>query len=166
MNKYKYKFTQWCNSVFSSISEQDHPLNLIILGVYVKRWLKCANISKHKLTLTVRGPLHKKNLKLKKFGGTGKQLPVVILWRAIFYNIFILCMWLRITRTSDQGVRFMNFLSQIFFEEQSSNIEQKLFVAAFVLYGCGSLFLLWKGVQNDVMRAVIVSYLLKELGIF
>ena len=120
MNKYKYKFTQWCNSVFSSISEQDHPLNLIILGVYVKRWLKCANISKHKLTLTVRGPLHKKNLKLKKFGGTGKQLPVVILWRAIFYNIFILCMWLRITRTSIRVLGSWIFFHRYFLKSRAA----------------------------------------------
>ena len=33
-----------------------------------------------------------------------KQPPVVILQQAIFYNIFILCLWLRIIRRSDQGV--------------------------------------------------------------
>ena len=48
--------------------EKDHLLKLIILGVYAKRWPKCARISKQKLmwpkiwfmiflpTLTVRGP--------------------------------------------------------------------------------------------------------------
>ena len=35
----------------------------------------------------------------------------------IFRNIFILCLWLRIIRTSDQGVSFMNFPSQIFFND-------------------------------------------------
>ena len=38
-----------------------------------------------------------------------KQLPVVILQQANFYNIFILCLWLRIIRRSDQGVKFINF---------------------------------------------------------
>ena len=38
-----------------------------------------------------------------------KQLPVVILEQANFYNIFILCLWIRIIRRSDQGVKFMNF---------------------------------------------------------
>ena len=32
----------------------------------------------------------------------------------IFYNIYILCLWLRIIRRSDKGVQFMNFPSQIF----------------------------------------------------
>ena len=35
--------------VFSWFFEQDHLLNLIALGVYVKRWPKCAPISKQKL---------------------------------------------------------------------------------------------------------------------
>ena len=35
--------------VFSLLFEQDHLLNLIVLGVYVKRWPKCALISKQKL---------------------------------------------------------------------------------------------------------------------
>ena len=35
-----------------------------------------------------------------------KKPPVVILQQANFYNIFILCLWLRMTRRSDQGVYF------------------------------------------------------------
>ena len=38
-----------------------------------------------------------------------KQPPVVFLSQAIFYNIFILCLWVRIIRTSDH--EFMNFLT-------------------------------------------------------
>ena len=34
------------------------------------------------------------------------QPPVVILQQAIFYNVFILCLWLRIIKSSDQGVYF------------------------------------------------------------
>ena len=33
-----------------------------------------------------------------------KQPTVVILQQANFYNLFILCLWLRIIRRSDQGV--------------------------------------------------------------
>ena len=44
-----------------------------------------------------------------------KQPPVVILQQANFYNVFILCLRLRIIRRSDEGVWFMNFPSQIFF---------------------------------------------------
>ena len=32
------------------------------------------------------------------------QQPVVILHQATFHNVFILCLWLRIKRRSDQGV--------------------------------------------------------------
>ena len=63
------------NFVFGSYFEQDHLLNLIILGVYAKKWLKCARIWKQKLIwskiwsiiffviLTVRRPFHKKDFK-------------------------------------------------------------------------------------------------------
>ena len=52
--------------------EQDHLLNLFISGVYAKRWPKCARISMQNLkcpkilwmsfflTLTVRGPFHRR----------------------------------------------------------------------------------------------------------
>ena len=46
-----------------------------------------------------------------------KHPPVVILQQAIFYNTFILRLWLRIIRRSDQGVQFLNFPSQIFFND-------------------------------------------------
>ena len=35
--------------IFGSFFGQDHPLNLITLGVYAKGWPKCARISKQKL---------------------------------------------------------------------------------------------------------------------
>ena len=58
----------------------------------------------------------------------------------------------------------MNFPSQIFFDDinclQSSYVKEKLFVAASILYGCGYLFLLSKGVQNDTEGTEIVSNLL------
>ena len=43
--------------------------------------------------------------------------PVVILQQAIFYDLFILCLWLKIIRRSDQSVYFMNFSSHIFFND-------------------------------------------------
>ena len=46
-----------------------------------------------------------------------KQPPVVILQKAIFYHVFILCLWLRIIRRSDKGVLFMKFPSQILFND-------------------------------------------------
>ena len=61
-------------------------------------------------------------LKKRKFGMQNltkewKQPPVVILQQTIFYNIFILSLWLAIIRRSDQGVYFMNFHLQIFFND-------------------------------------------------
>ena len=40
-----------------------------------------------------------------------KQPPVVILQQAIFYNIFIQCLWLRIIRRSGQGIYLVHELS-------------------------------------------------------
>ena len=72
-----YTINIWFNFVFGSFFEQDHLLNLFISGVYAKRWPKCARISIQKLlypkiwsmifflTLTVRGPFHRKDFKLK-----------------------------------------------------------------------------------------------------
>ena len=37
-----YAITTWFNFVFGSFYEKDHLLSLFILGVYAKRWPKCA----------------------------------------------------------------------------------------------------------------------------
>ena len=57
----------------------------------------------------------KKKLCLQNLTKEWKQPPVAILQQPSFYNIFILCFWLRIIRRSDQGVYLMNFPSHIFF---------------------------------------------------
>ena len=49
MQKLIYLISIWFNFVFGSFFEQDHLLNLIILGVYVKIWPTCARILKQKL---------------------------------------------------------------------------------------------------------------------
>ena len=41
-----YLINIWFNFGFGSFVEQDHLLNLIILGVYAKKWSKYACISK------------------------------------------------------------------------------------------------------------------------
>ena len=69
-------------------------------------------------TLTVRGPFQKKKKKklcMQNLTKEWKQPPVAILQQASFYNIFILCLWLRIIRRSGQGIYLMNFPLQIFF---------------------------------------------------
>ena len=55
------------NFVFGSFFEQDHLLNLLILGVYAQRWPKVQVIENRNW-----GPFHKKEFKWKKmYGGTG-----------------------------------------------------------------------------------------------
>ena len=49
VQKLIYTINIWFNFVFGSFFEQDHLLNLFILGVYAKRWPKCARISIQKL---------------------------------------------------------------------------------------------------------------------
>ena len=50
MQKLVYTINIWFNFVSGSFFEQDHLLNLIVLGVYVKSWPKHARISKQKLS--------------------------------------------------------------------------------------------------------------------
>ena len=57
------------------------------------------------------------------------SILVTILEQENFYNIFILCLWIRIFGRSDQGVKFMNF----FFTDTFFNS---------VIYGCDFLLLL------------------------
>ena len=119
------------------------------------RWFSYCNFDCHR-------PFHRKGFKWKKGGERGyflkrrkfcmqsltkerKQPPVVILQQAIFYNIFILCFWLKVVRRTNQRVWFINFPSQIFFYDVNHGhraaILKKLFLAASVLYGCGYLLL-------------------------
>ena len=78
-----YTINTWFNFMVGSFFGQDHLINLFILGVYAKRWPKCARISIQKLmqpkiwsitfflNLTVRGTFHRKDFKLKKKRNTG-----------------------------------------------------------------------------------------------
>ena len=59
--------------------------------------------------------LKKRKLCLQNLTKEWKQPPVVILQQTNFCNIFMLRQRLRIIRRSDQGIQFMNFPSQIFF---------------------------------------------------
>ena len=45
----------------------------------------------------------KRRLCIQNLRKERKEPPVVILQQVIFYNIFILCLWLRMVRRSDQG---------------------------------------------------------------
>ena len=108
-----YTINIWFNFVFGSFFQQDHLLNLFISGVYAKRWPKCARISIQKLRTTHWA---------KKYGGAGlvsektealyAELNKTVEAATSSYfatgefvrYIYILCLWLRIIRRSDQGV--------------------------------------------------------------
>ena len=69
--------------------------NMGVWGQFLKKWQLC----------------------LQNLTKEWKQPAVVILQKANFCNMFTLCLWLRIIRRSNQGVQFMNFPSQIFFNK-------------------------------------------------
>ena len=134
------------------------------------------------LTLTVRGPFSKKDFKWKKYMGVQgyflkkrkfcmhnltkerKQPPVVILQQAIFYNIFISWLWLRIIRRSYQGVCFMNFPSKRFFHDINHGyraaILKKNFLWLLPFYMAVATYCYYAKVRRTIRNA-IVSYLLK-----
>ena len=85
--------------------------------------------------------LRKQKLCMQNLTKVWKQPPIVILQQAIFYNRFILRLWQRIIRRTDQGVQFMNSPSQIFF----NNINHGCRAAILKKYlrGCFGSIWLW-----------------------
>ena len=66
----------------------------------------------------VRGQFLKKNGSFVNVTKEWKQQPTAIILRqANFCNIFILCLWIRIIRRSDECVQLMAFPSQILFND-------------------------------------------------
>ena len=57
--------------------------------------------------------LKKRKLCMQNLTKERKHPPVVTPQHVIFYNIFILCLWLRIIRRSDQGVPWHIFFNNI-----------------------------------------------------
>ena len=124
------------------------------------------------LTLTVRGPFYRKNFKWKKnmevrgsFLKIGKLwMQIVILQHAIFYNIYFLSLWLRIIRRSDQGIKFMNFRSQILFNGINHGyraaILKKNSLWLLPFYMAVATYCCYEKVRRT-MGTAIVSYLLK-----
>ena len=68
----------------------------------------------------------------------------------------------------------MNFPSQIFFNDinhgyRATILKKIFFVAAFILYGCGYLFPLWKGAQLQLYQTFLkenVRHFLKIVNLF
>ena len=126
-----------------SFFEQDHLLNLSILGVYAKKWLNvnvfqnrnwCSTKSDRRfffLTLPGRRPFHSKDFKEKNVGVRGYFLKKRKLtcrtsqnWgnsqqslfcRSRFFTIiFIRCLWLRIIWRSIKVFSLWIFLNRYF----------------------------------------------------
>ena len=115
----------------------------------------------------VRGYFLKKNKRkfcMQNLTKERKQPPVVILQQAIFYNIFISWLWLRIIRRSDQGVYFMNFPSKRFFNDINHGcraaILKKNFLWLLPFYMAVATYCYYGKVRRTIRNA-IVSYLLK-----
>ena len=93
-----------------------------------------------------------------------KQPAVVILQNSIFYNIFIRCLRLRIIRRSHYGVQFMNFPSQIFFDDISLGYRAAIFkknsLWLLPFYMAVATYCYYTKVRRT-MRTVIVSHLFK-----
>ena len=134
------------------------------------------------LTLTVRRPFHRKGFKWKKTWVRGyflkkrklcmqnltkerKQPPIVILQESTFYYTFIQCLWLRIIWRSNQGVQFMNFPSQIFFNDINyvyrAAILKKSSLWLLLSYMAVATYCYYEKVHRS-MRTAIVSYLLNK----
>ena len=135
------------------------------------------------LTLALRGPFHRQDFKQKKYWGTAlisEKLEVLYaelskrveaatsnyLQQAIFCNIFILCLQLRIIRRSDQSVQFINFPSQIFFNDINRGcraaILKKNYLWLLPFYMAVAIYCYYEKVLRT-MRTAIVSYLLKQI---
>ena len=134
---------------FSKTEAEDHSIGKILseknMGVqeqFLKKWMLCMQ------NLTTQA---------------------VILQQTNFGKIFILYLWLRIITRSDQGVQFMNFPSQIFFNDINHDYEAALLKK-------NSLWLLSFYVDlasycyyekaRRTMNTATVSYLLKHFYSF
>ena len=112
----------------------------------------------------VRGQfLKKRKLCLQNLTKEWKQPPVVILQQANVCNIFILCLWLRIIRRSDQGVQFMNFPSQIFLViliMVTEQLHERKILCLLLFYMAVATYCYYEKVCRMMLTAT-VQYLLK-----
>ena len=82
-----------------------------------------------------------------------------------YYNIFIRSLWLRIIWRSDQGVQFMNFPAQIFFNDSNHGyraaILKKSSLRLLPFYMAVAIYCYYEKVRRK-MRTSMVSYLLNR----
>ena len=124
------------------------------------------------ITLTVRGPFHGNDCKWKKIWGYGVNFwkkPEVLYAKRYeraeapiggylatdvslqyIYSVPVTKNHRNIqSRCLVHAFSFTDIFQRYWSWLQSNYIKEKVFVAASIIYGCGSLFLLWKGAQND-----------------
>ena len=126
------------------------------------------------LTLTVRGPFHRKDFKWKKYGGTGlisektEVLYTDLNERAeaasgsysgtgdslqYIYSVSVSKNHRNIqSRCLVHEFSFTDIFNDINHGYRAAILKKNFFVAAFILYGCGYLFLLWKGAQLQLYQ--------------
>ena len=118
-----------------------------------------------KINIEVRGYfLKKRKLCMQNLTKDRKQTPVVILQQSIYYDIFIPCLLLRIIGRSGQGVQFMNFPSQIVFNDINHGYRavmlKKSSLWLLLSYMAVASYCYYEKVPRT-MRTAIVSDLLK-----
>ena len=95
-----------------------------------------------------------------------KQSAVVILQQSIFYNISFWCLWLRIIRRSDQGIKFMNFPSKIFFNNidhgYSAATLKESFLWVLPYYMVVATYCYYKKEPRTMHPAIVLCLLKKE----
>ena len=110
--------------------------------------------------------LKKQKLCMQSLTKEWKQPPVVILQQLIFYNISIWCLWLSIIRRSDQGVQFMNFPSQIFFNDINRDyraaILKKSYLWVCLTHMVMSTYCYYEKVCRTMHTAIVLYLLQKE----
>ena len=138
--------------MFGSFFEQDHLLNLFVLRVHAKRWPKWARISKQRLRTIHWG---------KKYGGA----ELVSEKTEALYAELNETVEAATSSYSATG-EFLRHIYSVLVAKNHQNIWSRCLVDEFsftdiflnsILYGCGFLSLLWKGVQNTAYCNCIVS---------
>ena len=111
------------------------------------------------------GPFHRKAFQWKKYGDTATSSYSA----TDDFFLFILCLWQRIIRRSNQGVYFMNYSSQIFFNDinhgyrEVSLKKNSLWLLPF--YAVVASYCYYEKVRRK-MNTAIASYLLSIFILF
>ena len=94
LNMHAFQNRNWCSL------KSDHCFfSLTVKETFHTKDFNWKKIRGYRVTFSKK----KRRLCIQNLRKERKEPPVVILQQVIFYNIFILCLWLRMVRRSDQG---------------------------------------------------------------